>query len=259
MSGGAHVRPAENVRDAFSFEQLQGGAGLEALLEHEGRAGVHGADQRVAEAADPEQRHGRVDAVAGAQDTELAQPHAMADGCTVCVDGSLGVGGAAGGVDEHHRVRRRHLRLDGLEQLVLDLVTTGQQLGDRPRVGPLAVTEHPHRAQVRMRQDPDLLSALAGQTLDRRCQSLEVVMTEVAGGDDERGDVGVAQGPSELASGRVGAERHEEGADAAGGQPAHDPVRPVRREQPDRACPCPPRWPATLWPTQQSVVPLRGR
>ena len=53
--------------------------GLELLLEDQAGADVHGSDQREAEPAHPEQRHGRVEHVVGAQVAHLAQVVGMAD------------------------------------------------------------------------------------------------------------------------------------------------------------------------------------
>ena len=68
--------------------------GLELLLEHERGAGVHGRDQREAEAAHPEQRHRRVEHVVGDEVAHLPEVVGVAHGGAVGVDGALRVGGA---------------------------------------------------------------------------------------------------------------------------------------------------------------------
>ena len=82
--------------------------------------------------------------------------------------------------------------------------------------------------------------ALAGEVGGGGLQPIEVVVAEVAVDHEQGVQVGVADHPAELAGLAVGVEEGHDRADAGAGQPADDPVRRVRGEQPDpRALPTP--------------------
>ena len=134
--GLGRVGPADHVGRPAPLDQIQGGARLEPLLEQHRGAGVHGADQRVGQAPDPEQRHGRVQHVAGGQVPELQQVERVDDHRGVGVDHALGLGGAARGVDHDHRILRLDCAGRGVELFVRYPLGPAQQVVDGPGPSP---------------------------------------------------------------------------------------------------------------------------
>ena len=129
------VGPADHVGRSAAFDQLQGRPRLEPPLEHDSGAHVHGADERVGQPAHPEQWHRGVEHVGGDQVPELQQVEGMADHGGVGVDHPLGLGCAARGIDNDHRILGLHGAGGGFEIRIADLAGAGEQVVHRP--GPI--------------------------------------------------------------------------------------------------------------------------
>ena len=205
---------------------------LELLLEHERGARVHGRDEGEAEPAHPEERHRRVEHVVAREVAHLPEVVGVAHRRAVGVHRALRVRRAARGVDDHHRVGRRHLGLALAEQRLGDGVAPVRQLGHRRGPGPPPRTPGPDAAQVRVALEEDLAGFGVGQPRYGLLEALEVVVAEVRVDRQQHLDVGVAEHPPELAGLAVGVEEDDDGPDPAGRQPADDPVRAVGGEEP---------------------------
>ena len=223
-----HRRPLalEHVEDAGR------GRGVRA---DEPRPGDQGAEQRVGEPADPEERRVREQHLVGVVPPELVEVVEVADQRAVGVDHSLRLAGRARGVDDDHAVRRRDIRLRRREHVGVDrpsaesssdaTVHPGWTRRVVGRERDLAQRRHRRRQQRRRRG--------RGRARRWRAQRGGVVVRAVRGRAQEELDVGVAQQPAQLGRRRERAERNAS-PHRCGPRPAR-----TRRSRPPFGCSSP--------------------
>jgi len=116
-----HERPPDQPARFRLFDELDHRRTVHALDRDHLRAHVKMAQQHHGEPADPEERHGREGPCVGSDAMQVrdcpAVPHLRA----VRVYDRLRFGGRTRRVDGHHRIGRRYLRLDLLEQFIADV------------------------------------------------------------------------------------------------------------------------------------------
>ena len=188
--GLGDVRPGHHVSGALAFHDIHQFRAELGAPDH-GGAQVHDVQQRERDAAHPEERHRRIDAVVALVRVGGGQARALAQEVAVGMHDALGIGGRSRGVDDADQVGRGDVLFDLREQRCADGGLLRQVDRRRPRRHILA--PHPDRAQVRR--------GIEGVGCSRSVQSRErfgdpldvVVVQELIDGDDHL-QIGMARG-----------------------------------------------------------------
>ncbi len=225
-----HGRPAGDVRRLLAGHELQRARRLEALLQQQRRAGVQRGSERVGHAADPEERHPGVRAVALDGGTHAAQVLALADHPAVRVQHALGLARGARRVDDQEGVGRVHRALGRGE----DICGEGRRRR-RPRVElvrPHRATgaEHHDGAQVRRVGEAERAAGVLGQPGQCGLEAGADVGAEQPRHGHQDGGVGVADDLGQLIGLGERAHGDGDGPDATDGEVGDDPLRRLRQQ-----------------------------